>query len=585
MDLAQTDPSLRHSPTPSVTPPQLCKPAAQETAKEVTMSQSTIQYVLSRLRQLGVTDYFAVPGDYAFPINDAICNTDGLRFIGCCNELNAAYAADGYARVKGLAAINTTYGPGELGALPGIAGAYAEHVPIFHLTGQPPRATKAAHAVVHHTLGNGEFDLFADMAAPAVCAHTIVSPENCVAETERLITAALYHRRPVYMAFPRDVVDQPVVGTSKPIREPQSDPDSLQSAVDAIVEKVSRARSACILPGMIVARLGLRRLATAVVDASGLPFATMMMDKTVLDESHPSYIGLYCGGWSNPAIREFVEGADCVLGMGTVLSDYNTAEFSAKLDPSKTINVMHHRTRVGRAWFENVEMKDVLAALAERLPHRDDVSGPTSRDLDEPTGSGDDKISAAALYPRWARFLQPGDNVIAESGTVALGLSPARMPKGVQLHNQTLWGAIGWATPAAFGVAMAAPDRRTVLITGDGSHQLTAQEICQFHRNGLKPIIFVLNNSGYLIERVLCRNADSYFNEIAPWHYHLLPKALGCDGWYAARVTTCGELDAAMAKAQSCDTGAYIEVVTDKCAAPPLAEKMHQATRALYVAK
>lgn len=549
------------------------------------MPQSTIQYVLARLRQIGVTDYFAVPGDFAFPINDAICETEGLRFIGCCNELNAAYAADGYARIKGLAAINTTYGPGELSALPGIAGAYAEHVPIFHLTGQPARATQEARAVVHHTLGNGEFDLFYDMTAPAVCARTIISPENCIAETERLIAAALYHRRPVYMAFPRDVADQPVIGSPQPVREPQSDPATLRSAVDAIADMIGRAQTACILPGMMIARLGLRDLATAVVDASGLPFATMTMDKTVLDESHPGYIGMYCGSWSDPSIREFVEDADCVLGIGAVASDYNTAEFTARLDRAKTINVMHHRTRVGHAWFENVEMKDVLAALASRLPKRTDVHGPTVQDLGEPEGSGDDRITADSLYPRWARFVRPGDTVVVESGTCALGMSPALMPRGAQLHNQTLWGAIGWATPAAFGAAMAAPDRRTILITGDGSHQLTAQEICQFHRQGLKPIIFVLNNSGYLIERVLCKNADSYFNEIAPWNYQQLPQALGCDGWYTARATTCGELDAAMTHAQSCGTGAYIEVVTDKYAAPPLAERMHEATRAYYVAR
>jgi len=549
------------------------------------MPQSTIQYVLARLREIGVTDYFAVPGDYAFPNNDAICETEGLRFIGCCNELNAAYAADGYARVKGLAAINTTYGPGELSALPGIAGAYAEHVPIFHLTGQPPRATQEARAVVHHTLGNGEFDLFYDMTAPAVCARTIILPENCIAETERLIAAALYHRRPVYMAFPRDVADQPVIGSPQPVREPQSDPATLRSAVDAIADMIGRAQTACILPGMMIARLGLRDLATAVVDASGLPFATMTMDKTVLDESHPGYIGMYCGSWSDPGIREFLEDADCVLGIGAVASDYNTAEFTARLDPAKTINVMHHRTRVGHAWFENVEMKDVLAALASRLPKRTDVHGPTVQDLGEPEGSGDDRITADSLYPRWARFVRPGDTVVVESGTCALGMSPALMPRGAQLHNQTLWGAIGWATPAAFGAAMAAPDRRTILITGDGSHQLTAQEICQFHRQGLKPIIFVLNNSGYLIERVLCKNADSYFNEIAPWNYQQLPQALGCDGWYTARATTCGELDAALTHAQSCGTGAYIEVVTDKYAAPPLAERMHEATRAYYVAR
>ena len=158
--------------------------------------------------------------------------------------------------------------------------------------------------------------------------------------------------------------------------------------------------------------------------------------------------------------------------------------------------------------------------------------------------------------------------MISESGTSALGLSAARLPKGAVLHNQTLWGAIGWATPAAFGADLAAPDRRTVLVTGEGSHQLTAQEVSQFHRCGLKPIIFVLNNNGYLIERLLCKNPNNYYNDLAQWNCHVLPQALGCEGWYTARVTTCGELDAAMVRTQSCGAGAYIKVVTDKYVAP-----------------
>jgi len=546
------------------------------------MSQTTIQYVLSRLRQLGVTDYFGVPGDFAFPINDAICEDPSLRFIGSCNELNAVYAADGYARAKGLAAVNTTYGPGELSALAGISGAYAEHVPIFHLTGQPPRATQNAHAIVHHTLGNGEFDQFHEMTAPAVCARTIVTPENCIAETERLIAAALYHRRPVYMAFPVDVATQPVVGMGTPLAEPQSDPASLETAVSRIVEMVSEAQMPCLLPGIFVARLGLQEVLKAVVDQSGLPFATMMMDKTVLDETHPGYIGMYAGAWSDENVRAFVEGADCVLTIGTLPTDYNTGYFTAHVDRSKIINVMHHRVRIGQVWFNNVEMKDVLQALAKRLPKRTSIHGPRPSELGSPQGQGEDRITAEALYPRWSRFFRPGDTVVAESGTSALGLSPVRMPRDVTLHNQTLWGAIGWATPAAFGAAMAAPDRRTILVTGEGSHQITAQEISQFHRFGLKPVIFVLNNQGYLIERLLCRDPDTYYNDLAPWNYHLLPQALGCDGWYSTRVATCGELDAALSRAQSGRTAAYIEVVTDKYVAPPLAMKMHESSRALY---
>lgn len=135
---------------------------------------TVIEHVLSRLRETGVTDIFGVPGDFAFPVNDAICHAPGMRWIGCCNELNAAYAADGYARIKGVGALCTTYGVGELSALAGIAGSYAEHLPIFHLVGMPNMAVQASRALVHHTLGNGEYDLFHRMTEPVVCARSIL---------------------------------------------------------------------------------------------------------------------------------------------------------------------------------------------------------------------------------------------------------------------------------------------------------------------------------------------------------------------------------------------------------------------------
>ena len=195
---------------------------------------------------------------------------------------------------------------------------------------------------------------------------------------------------------------------------------------------------------------------------------------------------------------------------------------------------------------------------------------------------GEDPITAEALYPRWANFLRPNDVIIAETGTSSMGLAFAQLPKGAEFHNQTLWGAIGWATPAAFGAAVAAPDRRVILITGEGSHQLTAQEISQFGRRGLCPIIFVLNNFGYLIERLLCKDPAIAYNDVAAWHYAELPHALGCEGWFTARVTTCGELDDALKTAEQADGAAYIEVVTDAYATPPLPKKLHESVAALY---
>jgi len=545
------------------------------------MSRTVIEYVLSRLHTIGITDVFGVPGDFAFPVNDAICLHPQMQWIGCCNELNAAYAADGYARIKGFGAICTTYGVGELSAMAGIAGAYAEHLPIFHLVGMPNMALQSAHALMHHTLGNGEYDLFHRMTTPVVCASAIMTPQNAAYETERLIAEAVYHRRPVYMGFPADVAAQPLARSTQPVPQPRSNPASLSAATDAVVNTLAQAKSACILPGIIVKRVGLQTALQSLVDASGLPFATMFMDKTVLDEQHPSYVGMYDGKLMNEAVREFVEGSDVVLAIGTLLTDFNSGAFTANLDPSKTINIQHHRTNVGSATFSNVEMGELLASLAECLTTRDwKRLTPTS--LGDPTGQGTDSITAASLYPRWANFLNADDILIAETGTASMGLGFARMPRGASFHNQTLWGSIGWATPAAFGAAVAAPTSRVVLVTGEGSHQLTAQEVSQFGRRGLKPVIFVLNNAGYLIERLLCKDPAIAYNDVAAWRYAELPHALGCDGWYTARVATCGEFDQALQQAGQAGCGVYIEVVTDAYASSQLALKLSKQVRSLY---
>ncbi len=545
------------------------------------MTNTVIQYVLSRLHDIGIADIFGVPGDYAFPINDAIATHPEIRWVGCCNELNSAYAADGYARIKGTGALCTTYGVGELSALNGVAGAYAEHLPIFHLVGTPNMPTQAARALMHHTLGNGEYDLFRKMAEPAACASAVMTPQTAAFETERLIYQALYHRRPVYMAFPADLANQPLTGDAPRIPLPHSNPDMLEAAADAVLAALDQAGTACVLPGILVARLGLRPALEAFIDASGLPFATMFMAKSVLDEQHPAYVGMYDGALMNEDVRRFVEESDLILNIGSPMTDFNSGAFTANIDPSRTIEIKHHFTRVKGKTFQSVEMADLLALLADRVKRR--VGRRTAvASLGPVEGRGEEPISAAALYPRWANFLKPDDILIAETGTVSMGLGFAHMPKGASFHNQTLFGSIGWATPAAFGAAVAAPERRIVLVTGDGAHQFTAQEISQLHRFGLKPIIFVLNNNGYLIERLLCKDPAISYNDIAPWNYAALPHALGCEGWMTARVATCAELDQALEAAARATTGVYIEVVTDAYAASPLALKLHDAVATLY---
>ena len=353
------------------------KPLIQE---DDLVSQTLIEHVLRRLKQLGINDVFGVPGDYSFGISDAICNDPELRWIGSSNELNAAFAADGYARIKGFAALSTTFGVGELGALSGIAGSYTEHLPVFHLVGMPNLKTQREHRIVHHTLGTGEFDLFVKMTQPAVCASAILTPENAAFEMERLINAAISHRRPVYLAIPADHVNATLTGPSAvaPLPTPASNPAAVEEAAQAVAEKLARAKTAAILAGYLILRLGLSSEALALVEATGLPFATMLMDKTALDETHPQYIGIYDGRLMNPEIREFIEGCDCILNLGALWSDFNTGAYTANLNPAKVIEIRHHYVRVGHAVYPHLEFREALAALDPESEQKETCRPPRS---------------------------------------------------------------------------------------------------------------------------------------------------------------------------------------------------------------
>src|ERR1700741_2138669 len=213
------------------------------------MAESVIEYVMRRLKEIGVGDVFGVAGDYAFPVNDAIAEDPAINWIGCCNELNAGYAADGYARMRGVGAVCTTYGVGELAAMSAIAGSYAEHLAVFHLVGAPNLPTQEGRALVHHTLGTGEFDLFARMAEPIVCASAIMTPQNAASETERLVAGALYHRRPVARRRPQHS------RASRRRRLHRSDHRCLRGPTD--VQEAARERQIVLQRAVEPASLGL----------------------------------------------------------------------------------------------------------------------------------------------------------------------------------------------------------------------------------------------------------------------------------------------------------------------------------------
>src|SRR3954471_2479143 len=540
-------------------------------------------YIVRRLAREGITDCFGVAGDFAFKLCDEVARSEAVRWIGCSNELDAAYAADGYARVRGCSMLMTTYAVGEMSALNGVMGAKAERSCVFHIVGMPTMRSQRVRQIVHHTLGDGEFQNFANISAQAACVWAVITPDNCVHEMERVIATARAESRPAYILVASDYAITPAAGTGPaPYPKPASGPD-LARAVLAITERIEAARSLAVLPAYTVSRFKLQRSLRALIETLGCPFAAMAMDKGVLSEAHPQFVGTYSGAASSPAVREAVEGADLVIDAGGVsFNDINTSAYSSRIPPERLVTIGIDHVRIGDEIYNPVRMHDVFEMLARSVRKSFGYSAPRRETPAKPGGKPNDPITAAALYPRYRDFLKPFDQVVLESGSSTSGIVPLPLPDGAEVHCQPLWGSIGWATAATLGIAIADRSRRTVLFTGEGSHQLTANDVGTMGRNGLKPIIFVLNNAGYMVERALEANPDWVYNDLAPWNYHALPAALGCRGWFTAKVTTLGELDAALARAATGESASYIEVVGGRMDLPAGLALAHQRLDAMY---
>ncbi|MBJ7223692.1 MULTISPECIES: alpha-keto acid decarboxylase family protein [unclassified Brenneria] len=505
------------------------------------LSRYTIgDYLLDRLAQAGINHLFGVPGDYNLQFLDRVLNHKHITWVGCANELNAAYAADGYARCKPAAALLTTFGVGELSAINGTAGSYAEYVPVIHIAFAPDLLSQHKGELLHHTLGDGEFGHFLRMAQEVTAASASLTLTNATTEIDRVVGEALRQHRPVYLLLPLDVASAPTENRPYPLPmpEPECSDESLQAFTNAATEMLSTANSLSLLADFLAERFGAAKPLQRWLDGMTFPHSTLLMGKSTLNEQHPCFTGTYAGRASGEKIRSLIEDADVIVCVGVRFTDTITAGFSQRIPTEKSIDIQPAVARVGHKTFSNIPMLTAIEALmkitsafSSRWRH------PAMTPPALPASDNKDKLEQREFWQQIQGFLRPGDIIVAEQGTACFGAAALTLPQGCQFITQTLWGSIGYTLPAAFGAQMAAPERRVVLLIGDGSLQLTAQELGSIIRNDLKMAIFVLNNQGYTIERAV-HGPQQRYNDIAAWNWTLLPAALGGNDNILSRQTT-----------------------------------------------
>ncbi|EEP2126671.1 TPA: alpha-keto acid decarboxylase family protein [Salmonella enterica subsp. enterica serovar Tamberma] len=535
-------------------------------------------YLLDRLAGCGIGHLFGVPGDYNLQFLDHVIDHPTLRWVGCANELNAAYAADGYARMSGAGALLTTFGVGELSAINGIAGSYAEYVPVLHIVGAPCSAAQQRGELMHHTLGDGDFRHFYRMSQAISAASAILDEQNACFEIDRVLGEMLAARRPGYIMLPADVAKKTAIPPTQALALPVHE---AQSGVETAFRYHARqclmnSRRIALLADFLAGRFGLRPLLQRWMAETPIAHATLLMGKGLFDEQHPNFVGTYSAGASSKEVRQAIEDADRVICVGTRFVDTLTAGFTQQLPAERTLEIQPYASRIGETWF-NLPMAQAVSTLRE-LCLECAFAPPPTRSAGQPVRIDKGELTQESFWQTLQQYLKPGDIVLVDQGTAAFGAAALSLPDGAEVVVQPLWGSIGYSLPAAFGAQTACPDRRVILIIGDGAAQLTIQEMGSMLRDGQAPVILLLNNDGYTVERAIHGAAQRY-NDIASWNWTQIPPALNAaqqaECW---RVTQAIQLAEVLERLVRPQRLSFIEVMLPKADLPEL---LRTVTRAL----
>ena len=527
------------------------------------MKVTVADYLVKKLKFLGIKNVFGLPGDYNFNILDAIIKDDEINWVNSTNELNASYSSDGYARINGYGAVVTTYGVGELSAINGIAGSMAENVPVIHIAGVPKTSFIEKNIIVHHNFSNPNYYLFENAYKNVVETTAYLNFENAKKEIDRVFNVFVNEKKPVYIAIPVDVCEFLIDddGFDK-IEYKKSDEKTLNETVSEIISLIEKAKNPIIFFDYLCKRYNLKNEIKEFINKTNMKFGTFLMGKGIIDETNPNFTGVNGGNLSS-FVQNEIKKSDLIITAGYLNADLNTGGFSA-FEKEIDIEIRKNETIIKGKVYKNVLLQDVILKLNEKITktlEKNDFKQ-IKKKINEKG-----KIKVDDILPLIETVLDEDDIFTMETGLFSLSGSFLNLKNEMEYISQTLWGSIGWATPALFGAMMADKKRQHIMFTGEGAHQLTIQEMANFFEYNLKPVIFVLNNNGYTVERVLSKDPNDKFNNITNWNYLKLIEGFSNNKDYFIKtvstlesfIKTIDEIKKLKGK-KLC----YVEIMTDK---------------------
>ncbi len=522
------------------------------------MSETIGAYLIRRLAEESVDHVFGVPGDYCLTFFSLLAKSP-ITTVNTCDEQGAGFAADAYARMKGLGCCVITYCVGGLKVANAVAQAYAEQSPVVVISGVPGLHEQQHNPLLHHKVRSFDTQqrVFSELT---VGTAVLDDPLTAANEIERLFALAKRHSRPVYIELPRDmtlVEIGPLIPRALPAEV--SDPETLAMAVAEAEERIAAAKHPVILAGEELHRFALQRPLAEIVARTGIPVAATIMGKSVFPESHPAYIGVYEGAMGRDAVRDYVEDSDCVILLGAMMTDISLGIYTANIKRRYAIYAAKDRVTVGLHAYDDVRMEDFIKALAEHEWAERKVPPYQHPEHPGPFTASDAKMTVEALFRQINAFVEGDMIVIADPGDALFGASDLYIQDGAHFLAPAYYCSLGFAVPASLGVKAALPQLRPLVLVGDGAFQMTGMEIATVARYGMNPIIILLDNDGYGTERPM---ADGAFNDVLRWDYTEIPRVIG--NGLGVKVKTEREMEAALVKARANNSWSLIQVMLDR---------------------
>jgi len=519
------------------------------------------EYLIQRLQDYGIHDVFGLPGDYVLGFYSML-EESPINVVGCCDESSAGFAADAYARIAGMGAVCVTYCVGGLKVCNPVAGAFAEKSPVVVISGSPGLSERHDSPLLHHMVRDfhTQLQVFEKLC---IAATELNDPATAFREIDRVLSACARYKRPVYIDIPRDLVKVvPEAPCEFDLTPLASDEGALSEAANEAATLISASQKPVIIAGVEIHRFGLQDRVIELAEQSGIPMASTLLGKSAVRETHPLYVGVYEGAMGRREVTEFVEGSDCVVLLGTFMTDINLGIDTAKLDPAKCIYATSEKLQIRRHRYEGVLLGDFLRELALRRPQppRRAIPHQPAADREPFVLDAAAPITITRMMARLNESLDDDTIVIADIGDALFAASDLVIRQRTEFLSPAYYTSMGFAVPAALGASVARPQLRVVAIVGDGAFQMTGMELSTIVRHGFDAIVIVLDNKGYGTERFL---HPGDFNDIQPWNYAKLPAVFGGGTGYEVR--TEGEFEQALTSALADKSGmSLIQVHLDE---------------------